>query len=101
MLISQSVTFYLPEQKLDTLENLSTTMAGYKKVAELIKLVTYCNSMNAYYNNLTLDTDTYKCTTVTEQNKEPSDILPIGYLGRKLKTNCKIGHNESDDHIEE
>jgi len=78
MLISQSVTFYLPEQKLDTLENFSTTMAGYKKVAELIKLVTYCNSMNAYYNNLTLDTYTHKCTTVTEQNKElsESDIVP-------------------------
>jgi len=58
--MNQSIMFYLPKQKLDTLVNASTNMAGYQKPVELIKLITHCNNMIVHYTNLTY---THKRTT--------------------------------------
>ena len=46
--INQSFYHILFANMNSNFVNISTHVAGYQKAAELIKLVTYCNNVNAY-----------------------------------------------------
>ena len=71
-------------------------MAGTRKAAELIKLVTYCNNMNAYCANLSCKRPRAHSA---KKNAEHSIIIIIIYLysgyyrkrtGAKVEKNYRI-----------